>query len=119
MHNPVMRLSIIVITKLDGIYGNGEQVRFSVFVFKAHRSLYHSTLGLRVIKKKRSRPAFVLDLLSEREALGALFDDEERQPLLLNRLRAFTMSFRGPQSLGNLNLVDSFPPGPQDFWVNY
>ena len=25
-------------------------------VFKAHRLLYHSTLGLRVIKKKRSRP---------------------------------------------------------------
>ena len=27
-------------------------------VFKAHRPLYHSTLGLRVVKKKKKGPAF-------------------------------------------------------------
>jgi len=29
-------------------------------VFKAHRLLYHSTLGLRVIKKKKKRSSFVV-----------------------------------------------------------
>jgi len=29
-----------------------------------------------------------------------------------------TMSYRGPWRLGNLNLVDYFPPGSQAFYVN-
>jgi len=33
-------------------------------VFKAHRLLYHSTLGLRVIKKKKKMPDYVRALKS-------------------------------------------------------
>jgi len=36
----------------------GGWVRFGGLVFKAYRLVYHSTLGLRVIKKKKGGSAF-------------------------------------------------------------
>jgi len=44
---------IVGVARLEGhITGHA----WGGLVFKAHRLLYHSTLGLRVIKKKRSMP---------------------------------------------------------------
>ena len=37
----------------EGIGLRREGLRLGGLVFKAHRLLYHSTLGLRVIKKKK------------------------------------------------------------------
>jgi len=43
-------------------------------VFKAHRLLYHSTLGLRVIKKKKLGTAFQLDVSLSGEGFGFRFE---------------------------------------------
>jgi len=39
-------------------------------VFKAHTLLYHSTLGLRVIERRRREDAFTLNLRSTNSGLG-------------------------------------------------
>ena len=39
-------------------------------MFKAHTLLYHSTLGLRVIERRRREDAFTLNLRSTNSGLG-------------------------------------------------
>jgi len=70
-------------------------------VFKAHRLLYHSTLGLRVIKKRRRR----------------LTETQRRNPhpfMALNRLLVFFFTLvTGPRRSSSLKLSDTGVYAPQ------
>jgi len=46
-------------------------------VFKAHRLLCHSTLGLRVIKKKKKKTDLVVGLVHRDHLLGGAVPDKE------------------------------------------
>ena len=55
---------------LVGVHGGGLQGYLGGLVFKAHRWLYHSTLGSRVIKKKKYLRAVDLDLVGVHGGVG-------------------------------------------------
>ena len=50
---------------------NGKRLRGG-FVFQTHRLVYHPTLGLRVIKKKRRLPVGVEDALRDHPSEGVV-----------------------------------------------